>query len=135
MFDDPSLFSILIASVANMVIGFGWYNPKVFGGVWMRLSGITPESVESGKRRMPFVLLVALLAGGLMAYVMHYFGAAWYVTDVFGAAELAFWLWAGFVAPVLLGVVLWEQKSITLFLINSLYWLVAMVVMATILVL
>lgn len=135
MFGDPSLFSIFIASVANMVIGFGWYNPRVFGGVWMRLSGITPESVESGKRRMPFVLLAALLAGGLMAYVMHYFGGAWYVTDVFGAVELALWLWAGFVAPVLLGVVLWEQKSIALFFINAFYWLTSMTVMAIVLVL
>ncbi|OGG75147.1 hypothetical protein A3H74_04095 [Candidatus Kaiserbacteria bacterium RIFCSPLOWO2_02_FULL_51_13] len=132
---DVTFFPILIASIANMIIGFVWYSPHVFGSVWTRLSGVTPEMVESGKRRMPAVLLVALLAGMLTAYVINYFGAAWFVIDVVGAVELAFWIWVGFVAPVMLGHVLWEQKPFTLYLINTLYWLVAMIVMAIVLVL
>ena len=132
---DVTFFPILIASVANMIIGFVWYSPYVFGSVWMRLSGVTPEMVESGRRRMPMVLFVAFLAGVVMAYVMNYFGRAWFVTDTIGALELAFWLWIGFVAPVMLGTVLWEQKSFMLYLINAAYWLFAMVVMALVLVL
>ena len=61
---------------------------------------------------------------------MSYFAIAWGVFDVIGAIELGFWSWVGFVAPTMLGVVLWEQKPIKLYLINALYWLVAFVAIA-----
>lgn len=132
---EITFFPILIASVVNMIIGFVWYHPRVFGSVWMRMAGITPDMVESGKRRMPAVLITAFLAGMLMAYVMNHFGSAWNVYDILGALELAFWSWIGLVVPPMLGLVLWEQKPIRLFLINTLYWLVAMMAMAFVLVL
>jgi len=100
----------------------------------MRFSSITPEMVERGKKRMPLTMVLALLASMLAAYVMSYFGIAWGVYDWIGAIELGFWCWIGFAAPALLGSVLWEQKPFRLYLINSLYWLVPLVVMAIILV-
>jgi hypothetical protein len=83
---------------------------------------------------MPLTMVLALLASMLAAYVMSYFGIAWGVYDWIGAIELGFWCWIGFAAPALLGSVLWEQKPFRLYLINSLYWLVTLVVMAIILV-
>ena len=84
---------------------------------------------------MPLMMIVAVFAAVVMAYVMAHFGIAWGVFDVIGAIELAFWLWIGFVVPVTLGVVLWEGKSVKLFFINAGYWLVSMVVASVILVL
>ena len=89
---------------------------------------------ERGKKRMPLLALVGLLAAALVAYVMSYVSAAWGFYDWQGALQLGFWCWAGFVAPTMLGMVLWEQKPFKLYLINVLYWLVAMLVIAQIIV-
>jgi len=130
---EVSFLPIFFAGVASIVIGFAWYHPKVFGGAWMRLSNLSPEAVENGKKRMPLLAFFGLLASMLAAYVMSYFGIAWGVFDVIGAIELGFWCWAGFVVPTMLGIVLWEQKPLTLYLINAGYWLVALIAMAIVL--
>ena len=84
---------------------------------------------------MHLYALVGLLASMVIAYVMDYFRIAWSVNDFAGAVELGFACWAGFVAPTMLGIVLWDQKPLRLYLINTLYWLVALVTIALVLVL
>ncbi|MBI2611008.1 DUF1761 domain-containing protein [Candidatus Kaiserbacteria bacterium] len=131
---EVTFLPILFAGVASVVIGFIWYHPRVFGGMWMRLANLSPEQVEKGKKQMPLMAFFGLLASMLAAYVMNYFGIAWGVFDVIGAIELGFWCWAGFVAPTMLGMVLWEQRSFKLYAINALYWLVSFIAMAIVLV-
>lgn len=130
-----SFWPILAAGIVSVFIGYIWYHPRVFGGIWMRLTGVTPEMAEKGARRMPLYAFFGLLSSMLAAYVMNYFGIAWGVYDWIGAIELGIWTWVGFVAPAMLGSVLWEHRPVRLYLINSLYWLVSFVVMAVILVL
>lgn len=132
---EVTFFPILAAGIVSFLIGFAWYHPRVFGGMWMRLSHVTPESVELGKRRLVFTAPIAFLASMLIAYVMNYFGIAWGVYDIVGAIELGFWCWVGFTAPVLLSQVLWEQQPFRLYLLNALHWLVVFVAMAIVLVL
>ena len=129
-----SLWPILAAGIASVLVGWVWYHPKVFGTAWMRMTGLTPEMVERGKKRMPLMALIGLLASMLIAWVMSYVGILLGVYDWFSAVELGFWCWLGFVAPAMLGIVLWDQKPFKLYLINAFYWLVSFVVMAVILV-
>jgi hypothetical protein len=133
--DLSSFFVVFAAGVSAVLIGWIWYLPAVFGTAWMRLAGITPEMAERGKRRMPVMALFGLIAAMLVAYVMSYVSLAWGFYDWIGALELGFWCWVGFVAPTMLGMVLWEQKPFKLYLINVFYWLVAFIVMAQIIVL
>ena len=130
---EVTFFPVLAAGIVSAVIGFVWYHPRVFGSAWMRMSNITPEMVERGKKRMPLFAFLAFLASMLAAYVMNYFGIAWGVYDWIGAIELGIWSWIGFVAPAMLGQVLWEQKPFSLYLINAGYWLVSFVAMAIVL--
>ena len=132
---EVTLWPILAGGVASMILGFIWFHPKVFGSAWMRLANISPEAAEKGKKRMPYMAVIGLLASMLTAYVMNYVGISWGVYDWLGALELGFWCWAGFVAPAMLGVVLWEGKSVKLYLITSLYWLASLMMMALILLL
>lgn len=134
MYEVP-LLPVLAAGIANLIIGFIWYHPSAFGARWMQLTNLSPEQMEAGKKKMPIMGLIAVLAAVVMAFVMAHVGNAWGVFDVVGAVELAFWLWVGFIVPAMLGVVLWEGKSVTLFAINAGYWLVSMVVASTILIL
>ncbi len=97
------------------------------------MCNITPEMAEASKKKAPQTAIVALLASMIVAYVMNYFGIAWGVFDWIGALQLGFWTWAGFTAPPMLGMVLWEHKPVRYYLIVSLYWLVSFMVMALIL--
>ncbi|OGG50902.1 hypothetical protein A2704_05970 [Candidatus Kaiserbacteria bacterium RIFCSPHIGHO2_01_FULL_54_36b] len=131
-----TIWPILAAGVANVIIGWIWYHPKVFGTTWMRLSNITPEMAERGKKKMPVSIIVSIIAAMIMAWAMNYIGIAFQIYDWVGAVfELALWSWLGFVVPVMLGSVLWEQRPLKLYFINVFYWLVSFIVMALILVL
>ena len=130
---EVTFWPILGAGIAAVAIGFVWYHPSVFGTVWMRMVNFTPEQSERGKKKMPLMAVCGLIAAMVVAYVMNYFGIAWGVYDWIGALELGFWSWAGFVAPIMLGMVLWEQRPFKQYLISALYWLVTMMVMAVIL--
>ena len=132
---EVTLLPVFGASIVSMVLGFVWYHPKVFGTAWMRMTGFTPSAIEKGKRWMPLIALGGILASMFAAYIMNRFGTALGVYDVKGAIELGFMCWAGFVAPVLFWNVLWDQKPLTLYLINASYWLIAFVAMALVLVL
>ncbi len=127
---DPTFGAILASGFAAVLIGMLWYHPKVFGGLWARLCGMSPETMESGRKKMPLMAFVAFLAAMLVAYVMSYVSAAWGFYEWQGAIQLGFWIWLGFVAPPMLGMVLWEGKPIRAYLIVAFYWLVTLLVMA-----
>ena len=129
-----SLVPIIAAGVASVIVGWIWFHPKVFGASYM--AGMTPEMQMRGKKHIPISVIVTLLASMLIAWVMIFVGNALNeFIDWIGAVELGFWIWVGFVAPSMLGMVLWEQKSIKLYLINSIYWLVNLIVIALVLLL
>lgn len=128
-------FPVLFAGIVSVVIGFAWYHPRVFGSMWMRLSNLSPESVEKGKRRMPMMVFFGLLASMFTAYVMNHLGIRLEVYSIIGAIGLGLWCWIGFVATTMLGSVLWEQKSFKLYLINAGYWLVSFIAMAVVILL
>lgn len=131
---EIALLPVIVAAVVNVAIGFAWYHPSVFGTMWMNWSGVRPN-MEEAKKKMPVSVGAAFLASVLTAYVLNHFGIAWGVFDAVAAFELGFWTWAGFVAPVMLGIVLWEGKPIKLYVLNIAYWLVALVAMSEVLVL
>lgn len=134
MMIDVNLLAVLIAAVAAMAIGFVWYSPKLgFGKMWMALNGMSPDTpAPEGQSKL---MVAGLLAQVVMAYVLAHFIALTGATDLGNATELAFWVWLGFVATIQLGSVLWDQKPVKLWILNSAYWLVTLVVMAGILVL
>ena len=132
---EVTFLPILVAGIANVILGMVWFNPRVFGTAWMANINMTPEMAEKGKKQMPIMAGIAFLAAMVVAYVMNYFGIAWGVFDWIGAIELGFWSWVGFVAPTMLGMVLWEMKPIKYYAIVSGFWLVSFIMIAVILVL
>lgn len=127
-----SFLTLLIAGFANVAIGMLWYSPKIFGGPWIRMSNITPEQAERGAKRRWISAIVGFLAAVFMAWVLSIVEVAFGVYDWIGGMDVGFWIWAGFVAPVLLGSVLWEAHPFKLYVINALYWLVALLAMGVI---
>jgi len=63
---------ILIAALVPMIMGFIWYNPKVFGTVWMKEAGVTEEKMQSANMGLIFGLSFVLSILLAMTYnFMH----------------------------------------------------------------
>lgn len=127
-----SIWPLVAAGAAAVAIGYGWYHPRAFGPLWMRLSGMTPEMAERASKHRHLYALAGFATTFIVAYVVRTLLAATTIVDIGSAVRLALYLFAGLVAPILLGSVLWEHRPLRLYLINAGYWLVVLVVMAII---
>lgn len=125
--------AVVVAAAAQIALGFVWYGP-LFGKKWAHVSGISMEKMQ----KPPVSTMILMAMGALvMALVLQQalVLAAFYLqTSGISAGLMAgFWNWLGFIAPVTMGVVLWEGKSWTLWAINSGYYLVGLSLMGSIL--
>lgn len=79
-----NIIAILVAALVPMVLGFIWYHPKVFGTLWMQLTGMTEEKAQQGNMFLKFGL--SFVFSFLLAFVLNIFsvhdafveGAAYY---------------------------------------------------------
>ena len=123
--------AIIVAAIANMVVGYLWYSKMLFGKAWMKLMG----KKDMGKKdSMPMMMGAGYISSVVMAYVLAIFIQLNGATTPLAGAMAAFWPWLGFVATVTLGSVLWEGKSIQLWVLNAAHHLVGMAVMGAVLV-
>ena len=63
-----TITTLLLSALIPLIVGFIWYNPKVFGGFWMRVSGMTEEKMKSGK--MLWIFLLTYIFGFLLSAIM-----------------------------------------------------------------
>ena len=123
--------AILVAAIANMVVGYLWYSQMLFGKAWMKMMG----KKDMGKKDSMLMMMAAgYVSSVVMAYVLAIFIQLNGATTPLMGAMAAFWPWLGFVATVTLGSVLWEGKSIQLWVLNAAHHLVGMAVMGAVLV-
>lgn len=130
--------AILVATVANFIVGFLWYTP-LFGKVWAREMKMDPNGKVPGSV-LARGLILNIIGCFLLAYVFAHNNAAWSFVpgiDQLSTAAIvgqaAIFTWLGFYVPVDLNTVAWENKSWTLFFINTGYHLMMLVVSAVIL--
>ncbi len=133
MIDPVSVnyLAVLAASVVSMLIGWAWYSPMVLGKQWMKEVGKRPEEIK--KDMQGKAMAMAFVATLIMAYVLAHF--VQYVTAVTlgDGVQLGFWIWLGFIAPVVATSVFFDGKSWKWFAITGGYQLVNAIVMAAIL--
>lgn len=130
-----SVWPLVAAALAGLLIGYGWYHPRAFGRFWMRSIGVQPDMAERAAKRAHIHEALGFAACIVAAYVLRLLLIALNVGDIAGAARLGALLGIGIAAPVLLGSVLWEHRPLAVYLINAGYWFATLVVMAVILVL
>lgn len=130
-------WAVIAATVASIALGFAWFGP-LFGKQWMHLIGLTKEDVKEGKKRgMHKTYAILAVATFVMAYVMahslYYASAVTRIGGVDAGVSAGFWNWLGFMAPVLLGGVLWEGRPWKYWFIVAGYYLVSLMLMGVIL--
>ncbi len=65
---------LFVAALIPLIIGFIWYNPMVFGKVWMKVSNLTEADMKRSNLALIFGLTYVLglfIAAGLMGIVIH----------------------------------------------------------------
>ena len=124
--------SVVVAAIAGFIIGWIWYS-ALFGKAWMKLSGKSTKEINASKKKgMAGAMIVAFIAQFIMAWVLAVFISATSASGWLEGLGIGFWAWLGFVATIGLGIVLWEGKPMKLFWINSLHWLVVLLIMGSI---
>ena len=149
--------AILVAAVSALVVGFIWYNPKVFGNTWMKEAGMTDEAIKGGNMAKIFILafiFAVLLAMTMMQMSIHQTGA---LSLIGGDASKALPSYTAFMAdygdafrtykhgalhgvlagffvalPIIGTNALFERKSGKYIVINAGYWVVTLGIMGAI---
>ncbi len=124
--------AVLAAAVASFLIGWVWYG-MLFQKQWMKLSGITMASMKKTGMSPGKAMSLGFVSQLIVAYVLAHFIDYMMAATLAAGAQLAFWLWFGFVMPIMAGIWIWEGKPFMLFVLNAAHWLVALLVMSGIL--
>jgi hypothetical protein len=73
-----NFYAVLAAAFSSFVVGFIWYNPKVFGTIWMKEIGMTDEQAKKGNMAKIFGLTFVyslMLAFIMPMLTVHQMGA------------------------------------------------------------
>lgn len=127
---DVNYWAVLVAALANMVIGAIWYNPRAFGTAWMRLTGRTMADAQQQNARTAYLL--TFLAALLAAYVLSLFVDFTRAANLAAGAWTGILLWLGLVATTGLANFVFEGKPWSLYAIVYGHHLVALAVMGAI---
>jgi hypothetical protein len=123
-------WAILVAVIPSFVVGGLWYSPALFLGSWLEMSGVSKPQFNAG---FPRALLGDLVSAIIMALVLDHLIHACNVAGLAQGLFLAFCIWLGFVATILLGSVTYEHRPFTFFAINAGYRLITMLLMGAVL--
>jgi hypothetical protein len=129
-----NIWTLLAAMVFSVILGFVWYGP-LFGKSWMKLSGIVMPDQKPGFAAMLKPMILSFIGAVLMATVLSFviaFHDSYYATSGLAPAlSIAVMAWLGFIVPLYLNLSGWEGKPWTLFFINTGYWLVYLLAIAS----
>ncbi len=151
-----NLIAVLVASLVTLLVGFVWYNPKVFGTIWMKETGMTEEKAKKSNMIKIFGLTIfysLLLSSAVPMLVIHQMGALGMIGGP-NLADKALPSYTSFMAdygdafrtfkhgalhgfmsglfmilPITAINGLFEQKSWKYILITAGYWIVSLTIM------
>lgn len=128
--------AVLVAAVANMALGFLWYSPFILGKPWMKLMGYhmhDKEQMEKMQKEAMPAYVASMIASLVMAYVLVNFIHFAVAKTALEGATIGFWAWLGFVGTTSLTGALFNKKKISLWAIDTGYFLAALLIMGAIL--
>ena len=121
--------AIFVTGIINMVLGYLYYLPSLFGTKWANFVGMDPE--KTGK--FPWYEIVI----GVGLTFIQAFAVAWLIKQtntatIAASVKMAIIVWLGFVVVTSLS---WFSfgKNTEMFFINNLYYLISFTIMFIIL--
>ena len=149
-----NFLALLLASLSTLVVGFIWYNPKVFGNIWMKEAGLKEEDMKGANMIKIFGLSIVyafLISFLLQTVVIHQFGALGMVggdtpkalpsynafmadygtvfrTFKHGALH-GFMTGLFMILPVIGTIALYEKRSFKYVMVTAGFWIVSFIIM------
>ena len=128
---DIHILGILLAVVANTIIGALWYSPLLFSKVWLKSLGKTQEELNTSSANTGYVL--TMIAAVVSAIILSYFISLVDSISVSDGAWIGFLAGFGIAAARELSPTFFESRNFTLYMISAGYHIVALTVMGMIL--
>jgi len=108
---DINLYAVFVAWIIHTVSGLLWFQPKLFGNEWSKLTG---KELQPDKK-----WLIPGLAGHLvMVFVLVIIIKLASIDNGLGGLLIGLLGWIGFVVPLETGELIWEKIPFRLFLIR-----------------
>ena len=150
---ELNYYILLVTALIPLIMGFIWYNPKVFGTAWMKSAGLDEEKLKGANMPLIFFLcyVFSLMIGMvIMQLSIHQLGvygtlggsgfdesATAYLSDFMSKYGTNFRTFkhgvlhgvlAGifFAMPIIAINAMFERKGVKNILINSGYWIVSL---------
>lgn len=125
--------SILVAAVVAFLIGGLWYSPVLFAKQWVAAHEYTPEQTAKLKKDAPKAYGISFILFLIMAFILqmvlnHLDAHTWQLGAIWAAH-----IWLGFAMTIGLMANLYAGRKFSLFLIDTGYQLLYLVVMGAIL--
>lgn len=130
MIPEINWVAVLLAAVSSMVVGAVWYAKPVFGRRWMRLTGLTDETLR-GSAVLPLIItfvvsfFTAAVLAGSAALAQHFYEGSFFLNVVLTSVIL----WIGFTAARMITHDLFERRNSSLTVLNLAHELVTVIVM------
>lgn len=121
--------AVFVAGLLGMLVPVLWYAPKVFGNMWMRLSGFKGEDSRSPVGAVAVSAVCSLVMSVALAGFLNYFGSQTFLQGLLAGAEL----WLGFVATTFIVDYQLSRRPWKLTLINIGHSLLALSLMGGVL--
>lgn len=123
-----NIFAALATGVASLILGFIWYGP-LFSKLWMKEVGLRESDLKNG----PGVgYLLAFISSTFMGAVASFVITRFSIVELTEGAMFGLLFGLGFVTTTFATNYIFAQKSIKLFLIDSGYQTL-LVIIATVL--
>jgi hypothetical protein len=151
---EINFLALFVAALSTLIIGFVWCDPKVFGTIWMKESGLTEENLKGGNMLLLFgtsLLYAFFISFSLQMLTIHQFGALGMVGGDPSIAKISYEAFMadyglafrtfkhgtlhGFMAGVFLALpiigtnALYERRSFKYTLVTGGFWILCFTIM------
>lgn len=75
---EINFLALFVVALSTLVVGFIWYNPKVFGTIWMKEAGMTEEKMKGANMVLIFGLSIVyafIISFIIQVLTIHQYGA------------------------------------------------------------
>lgn len=128
--DLSLLLPTIAGAILNMIIGFFWYSPSLYGNTWVKLIGKNMDELKKGSNNAYlYVSLGSFIEAFVLANVLKQIGTR----DLVSGALWGLLIWLGFVATTMAANYMFASRPQKLYLIDTGYHLVSLLVMGAVL--
>jgi hypothetical protein len=123
MFSETNWLAVFVTALTSMIVGFIWYNPKVFGTAWMKATGLTMD--DSKKSNMGLIFSLSYVCSVVVcAYLSTWVHTDDHLSPFMHGAFHGMMLSVFIAVPFVIQNALYETRGWKYALINASYTIV-----------